>query len=81
MNETIPLADLKNELTSSWEVGADLRFLNSRIGLDVTYYNGNTTNQIVPVNVSNASGYTTKVINAGEISNKGLEVIAEFDSC
>ncbi len=74
MNETIPLADLKNELTSSWEVGADLRFLNSRIGVDVTYYNGSTTNQIVPVNVSNASGYTTKVINAGEISNKGLEV-------
>ena len=59
MNETIPLSDLKNELTSSWEIGADLRFLNSRIGLDVTYYNGSTTNQIVPVNVSNASGYTT----------------------
>ena len=50
--------------------------MNNRIGLDVTYYNGKTTNQIVPVNVSNASGYTTVVINAGEIQNKGIEIIA-----
>lgn len=74
MNGTIPLFDLKNELTESWEVGSDLRFLNNRIGLDITYYNGKTTNQIVPVNVSNASGYTTVVINAGEIQNKGSEI-------
>ncbi|MBK7713722.1 MAG: SusC/RagA family TonB-linked outer membrane protein [Bacteroidales bacterium] len=74
MNETIPLYDLKNELTQSWEIGTDLRFLNNRIGLDVTYYNARTTNQILPVNVSNASGYTTVVINAGEVQNKGIEI-------
>ena len=74
MNETIPLYNLKNELTESWELGTDLRFLNNRIGLDFTYYNGNTTNQIVPVNVSNSSGYTTVVINAGEVQNKGTEI-------
>ena len=74
MNERIPLYNLKNELTESWELGSDLRFLDSRIGLDFTYYNGRTTNQIVPVNVSNASGYTTVVINAGEVQNKGMEV-------
>ena len=51
MNNTIPLFNLKNELTESWEIGADLRFLNNRIGLDFTYYNGKTTNQILPVNV------------------------------
>ena len=74
MNSTIPLFDLKNELTQSWEIGTDLRFLNSRIGIDFTYYNGKTTNQIVPVQVSNSSGYTTKVINAGEVQNNGVEV-------
>ena len=78
MNETIPLFNLKNELTESWELGADLRFMNNRIGLDITYYNGKTTNQILPVNVSNASGYTTVVINAGEIQNKGLEIALNF---
>jgi TonB-linked SusC/RagA family outer membrane protein len=74
MNSQIPLFNLKNELTQSWEIGSDLRFLDSRIGLDITYYNGKTTNQIVPVNISNSSGYTTTVINAGEIRNKGIEI-------
>jgi TonB-linked SusC/RagA family outer membrane protein len=79
MNSTIPLFNLKNELTESWEIGADLRFLNNRLGVDVTYYNGKTTNQILPVNVSNSSGYTTVVINAGEIQNKGLEIVLNLN--
>jgi TonB-linked SusC/RagA family outer membrane protein len=74
MNSTIPLFNLKNELTESWEIGTDLRFLNNRIGLDLTYYSGKTTNQILPVAVSNASGYSSVVINAGEIRNRGIEI-------
>lgn len=70
---TLPLWDLKNELTESIEVGADLRFLKNRISLDVTYYNGNTSNQILNLTVSGASGYSNSVINAGEIKNKGIE--------
>ncbi len=72
---TLPLYNLKNELSESWEVGGDIRFLQSRIGLDVTYYNGHTTNQILPITVSSASGYSTVIINAGKVSNKGIEVI------
>ncbi len=49
---TIPLFNLKNELSESWEIGTDLRFFQNRIGLDVTYYNGFTTNQILPVDIS-----------------------------
>ncbi len=74
MSSRIPLWDLKNELTESWEIGADIRLLQNRIGMDVTYYNGTTTNQIIPVSIANASGYSSVVINAGEIENKGLEV-------
>ena len=74
VSSMIPLFNLKNELTESWEIGADLRFLNNRLGLDLTYYNGKTTNQILPVDISIASGYSSVVINAGEIQNKGLEV-------
>lgn len=74
MNSRIPLFNLKNELTQSWELGTNLRFLNNRIDLDITYYNGKTTNQILPIKISNASGYSDVVINAGEIQNKGIEI-------
>ena len=74
MNGTIPLFNLKNELTESWEIGTNLRLFDNRVDLDFTYYNGKTTNQILPVNVSNASGYSTVVINAGEVQNKGIEI-------
>jgi hypothetical protein len=46
--------------------------------LDVTYYNGKTTNQIIPLQISTASGYSSVVINAGEIQNKGLELTLNF---
>jgi len=62
-------------LTESWEVGGDLRFLQNRIGIDLTYYNGHTTNQILPITVSTTSGYSSVVINAGKVSNKGIEAV------
>jgi hypothetical protein len=71
----IPLYDLKNELTESWEVGTDLRFLQNRVGLDLTYYDGHTTNQILPVTIASSSGYSQVVINAGKVSNKGFEAV------
>jgi outer membrane receptor protein involved in Fe transport len=71
----IPPFDLKNELTESWEVGADLRFFQNRLSLDVTYYDGKTTNQILPTTISSASGYSSVTINAGEVRNNGLEAI------
>lgn len=72
---TVPLLDLKNELTESIEIGADLRFLNNRLTIDVTYYNAKTTDQIIQANISNASGYERVVINAGRIDNEGVEAI------
>lgn len=74
----IPLQDLKNELTESWEVGGDLRFFKNRVGVDFTYYNASTKNQIVPIPLSQASGYVNRVINAGEIQNKGFELMLNF---
>lgn len=69
----IPLIDLKNELTKSWEFGADIRLFNNRLSIDVTTYNASTENQIFGVPVSNATGYSTKLINAGQIDNSGVE--------
>ena len=71
----IPLTNLKNELKTSYELGADLRFLNNRIGVDVSYYYSETKNQIVPLPLSAATGFNDRVINAGNISNKGFELL------
>jgi len=71
---SLPNDQLEPELTSSFEVGAELRFLKNRLSLDVTYYNSNTSNQIINIPVSAASGYSTKYINAGKITNNGFEV-------
>ncbi len=74
---TIANAHLKPELTNAWEAGTELRFLDGRLGLDATYYSKSTTNQILPVQVSTTSGYSTKVINAGKVTNEGVELMAD----
>ncbi len=67
--------NLKPEEATSIEVGADLRFFNNRLGLDVTYYNSTVENQIITLPVSNTSGFNSRIINAGEIRNYGIEVV------
>lgn len=67
-------ADLRPELTKSYEAGIEVNFLNNRYGVDLSVYKTNTFDQILPVEVSRASGYTTKLINAGNIENKGIEI-------
>ena len=69
--------DLKPELTSAWEAGTDIRFLNNRILLDVTYYNSVTSNQILRVEVSPTTGYEFILKNAGKIRNKGWEIMLQ----
>ncbi len=71
----VPNPNLKNELTKSYEFGADMRFFSNRIGIDFTYYNASARNQILPVNISSATGFGTMVINAGEITNEGVELM------
>ncbi|HET7819564.1 MAG TPA: TonB-dependent receptor, partial [Bacteroidia bacterium] len=66
--------NLKPEKTNSFEVGADLRFLNNRIALDLTYYNSKSIDQIIPVSIAPSTGYTSMVMNSGSIENKGFEI-------
>lgn len=70
---SIPLLDLKNELTESYEIGGDFRFVDNRIGFDITLYRSLTSNQIFTVDVSGSTGYSGRTINAGEVENKGIE--------
>ncbi|MEQ5792255.1 SusC/RagA family TonB-linked outer membrane protein [Muricauda sp. NFXS6] len=74
----IPNADLKPEITSSYEFGLDLRFFQSRMNFDLTYYDSSTKNQIINISTDIASGYSSQLINAGEVRNYGFEAIASF---
>ena len=74
-NRRIANSTLKPEITTGTELGLDLRFLKGRVGLDLTYYDQVSRNQILGVEISKASGYDTRVLNAGKISNKGLEIV------
>ncbi|MCW3092059.1 MAG: TonB-dependent Receptor Plug Domain protein [Ferruginibacter sp.] len=66
--------DLKPERTKSFEVGLEMSFLHSRLGFDASYYNAKTVDQILPLTVSTATGYTKKYVNSGTIQNQGVEL-------
>jgi TonB-linked SusC/RagA family outer membrane protein len=61
----------KNEI----EIGLDARFFANRLNIDVAYYSNQTTNDIVSAASSLSSGYTSAILNIGELENKGLELL------
>ncbi len=65
---------LKPERTTSWEVGLDARLFDGRMNLDATYYTSQSYDQIMSINVSTTTGYTSRVINVGQMDNEGLEI-------
>ena len=73
-NTTQPNKDLKPTMTSSYELGLEMKMFNSRLGLDVTYYNQTSRDQIIGLASSSTSGYSYRLINAGKIQNKGIEI-------
>ncbi len=73
-NTTKNNPSLKPERTSSKEVGLELSFLKGRLGFDGSYYSSLTSNEILPVNVSTATGYSFKYLNAGSVRNNGIEL-------
>ena len=74
---TLPLTknnqDLVPERTRSGEIGIDVAFLEGRVGGEVTVYQQNTIDQIIPLRVSTASGYSARYVNSGEVRNRGVE--------
>ena len=74
-SSSIANANLKPELANSYEIGTDINFLNNRIGIDFTYYHNLNKNQIIATDLPISTGYSSKWINAGEISSKGVELL------
>ena len=71
--------NLEPEMTSSWEIGADLRFFKSRTRLDIAYYSTTVDNQIVTVRVSPAAGQILQTRNEGSVENYGIEATLAQD--
>ena len=66
--------ELKPEFTSEFEAGTELQFYNGRLGLDFTWYNRSTTNQIAPLSLPASTGSRRYYTNFGELNNKGVEI-------
>ncbi|MFV0564852.1 MAG: SusC/RagA family TonB-linked outer membrane protein [Flavobacteriaceae bacterium] len=67
---------LKPERQKGFEIGTEWRFFQNRLGIDFTYYDSKTSDQIFYITAEpNVEGYTQNIVNAGEISNKGIEFV------
>ena len=71
----LPNYNLKPEISTSYELGLDLRLLKSRLNFDLTVYENRTKNQILDVPLDPTTGYTRAVLNSGLVRNRGVEVI------
>lgn len=74
INEFAANPNLKPERTSSYEIGVDARFFNGRLGIDATYYDMTSTDQIIFLPVAITTGKLSRLANAGEIQNTGIEL-------
>ncbi|HSV88306.1 MAG TPA: SusC/RagA family TonB-linked outer membrane protein [Bacteroidales bacterium] len=71
----LPNPHLKPQTATSYEFGADFRFFNNRVGIDFTYFNQLTTDQIIEVQVPEASGFERAILNSGDMRNSGIELM------
>ncbi|MBL7828247.1 MAG: SusC/RagA family TonB-linked outer membrane protein [Saprospiraceae bacterium] len=72
---TIYNPDLKNELIKSNEVGLEARFFGNRLGFELSFYKKNALNQKIYLPVPAGSGFANKIINGGNLQNKGFELV------
>jgi outer membrane receptor protein involved in Fe transport len=79
LGNTLGNADLVNELTKELEFGTDLRLFKGRIGVDFSWFKRNSFNQITSTDLPTSSGFSSAIVNAGEIQNQGVELGLNLD--
>lgn len=72
---TQAIPDLKPEIVKNTEIGLEARFTPALLGVSLTYYKSNSTNQLLRVSLPVATGFSSQYINAGNIQNSGIEVV------
>jgi outer membrane receptor protein involved in Fe transport len=68
-------AVLKPEITTSYEAGLEMGFFNNRLNFEATVYSNRSRDQIITVPIAASTGFTTITLNAGLITNKGIELL------
>lgn len=71
--------NLKPEISTTYEFGFDARFIQNRIGINFTYYSVRTKDQILNLTLPSSSGAFSQAINAGLVTNKGIELTLTAD--
>jgi TonB-linked SusC/RagA family outer membrane protein len=66
--------NIKGAVQTTKEAGLDLKFIKNRVGISATYFNSITSNSPISVQINGASGFTSKLVNAGQITRNGLEL-------
>ena len=72
---TIPNKGLLPYKVTSTELGLEAKLFNNKLGIDFSIYDKKTTNDIISSQISGTSGYGSVLINVGEVSNKGVELL------
>jgi len=72
-NNSAPDPLLKPEFVKAWEAGLELSLFKNRVGIEATYFHQDNTDQIIPIAVSSATGFTTATVNAASFTNEGFE--------
>jgi len=67
--------ELRPEFTNTYEAGLEMSFFKNRLGFDLTYYYSLSKDQIVQAQLTSATGYVSTFINAGDIRNRGVELV------
>ncbi|WP_461152074.1 SusC/RagA family TonB-linked outer membrane protein [Spirosoma pulveris] len=75
----VPNSNLRPLTSSTFEIGLESRLFNNRFGIDFAVYSRNTTNDIVAASISGTSGFSTALFNVGQITNKGIELLLNYD--
>ncbi|MCC8424903.1 SusC/RagA family TonB-linked outer membrane protein [Mucilaginibacter sp. UR6-11] len=74
-NANVPNSSLVASLATELEIGTEMRFLNDRLNLDLTWYNKNSKDEIVAAPASITSGYGGAILNIGKLQNRGVEAL------
>lgn len=76
ISNTLGNPNLVNEKTNEFEIGLETRMLDDRLGLEVSYFNRQHKDLLTAnIPISNATGFTSTTLNAGDMTNKGIEAL------
>ncbi|MBC7919949.1 MAG: TonB-dependent receptor, partial [Ferruginibacter sp.] len=74
LSDLLKNSNLRPEFTTEFEVGTELQFFKNRVNVDLTYFTRDSKDQIISQRIASSSGFTNKVVNAGTINNRGIEL-------